>query len=73
MVPLIAVITSPWTRPALAAGVPDWAPATSAPEVVCWLAIPMPMNAVAPMWTTDDSCPASICLAMDSAVLIGIA
>ena len=39
----------------------------------CSLAIPMPMNAVAPMWMTDDSCPASICLAMDSAVSIGIA
>ena len=37
------------------------------------LAISTPMNAVAPMWTVDDPSPASICLAMDSAVSIGIA
>ena len=37
------------------------------------LAISTPMNAVAPTWTVDDPLPDSICLAMDSAVSIGIA
>src|SRR5579872_3463314 len=32
-----------------------------------------PRNAVAPMWTVAEVVPDSICLAMDSALLIGIA
>ena len=69
------VITSPWPSPAAAAGVPDAAPASATPDEPCWseLAISRPRKAVAPMCTVDEAWPASIWLATDSAVSIGIA
>src|ERR1017187_2200028 len=77
--PATAVITSPWVRPALAAGDPDTVPAMVAPLVAFPPKLPVadwtytPRKAVAPMWTSAEVVPASICLAMDSAASIGIA
>src|ERR1700730_3038840 len=75
--PASAVTTSPWPMPAWAAGVPACAPAIATPCVV-WKpwpeeSIDTPRNAVAPMCTVDDAWPESICLAMVSAVSIGMA
>src|SRR5215471_7055315 len=79
--PATEVITSPWDSPAAAAGVPLRTPAIATPEepeepkLSCWPvgAISTPRKAVVPMWTVAEAWPLSIWLAMDSAVLIGIA
>src|SRR4029077_9560116 len=73
--PLSEVTTSPSPSPAVAAGVPDAAPASATPDEPCWseVAISRPRKAVAPMCTVDEAWPASIWAAMDSAALIGTA
>ena len=46
---------------------------TPAPELDEAFSTTTPMSAAAPMCTVSDACPAMICLAMDSAWLIGMA
>src|SRR5512146_2566486 len=72
--PATEVITSPWARPALAAGVPEVTPAICTPWLEAYGLVVMatPRKAVGPMCTLPAPLPASICLAIDSAVLIGI-
>src|SRR5262249_39293113 len=72
-------ITSPWARPAWAAGEPERTPLMAAPLLWLPLVIPLwalnstPRKPVAPMCTVSEAWPASIWLARARARLIGIA
>src|SRR5258708_6253823 len=72
--PATEVTTSPWARPALAAGVPEVTPAICTPwlEASGLVEIATPRKAVAPTCTEPAPLPASICLAIEVAALIGI-
>src|ERR1051326_8873671 len=83
--PAIDSITSPWARPAWAAGEPWRTPLMAAPELLwlppekpppsmlLWELNPTRRKRVVPMCTVSEALPASIWSAMVRALLIGIA
>ena len=73
--PATAMITSPGTSPAAAAGAPGTTPTIVAPWPPKEGPFPSctPRNAVAPMCTVADDLPETICFAIVVALPMGIA